>query len=546
MKIKFINKKAIKSLAKFILVGTLAVATPIGISSCNNKEQIVDDFKTIDVTISKDDHLGQINDKDNSNGSYEFSLVDITDYAKQNNYEIEELSDDTKDKGIIIDVSVDSDAKLYQRIDYIKEIVSRYKITYPICLDINSLFTPDYEDQCFWSFENNIVKKFTQKLTENGCYVCVMGDPSKLDLLTDYKYNEIAVVSNWDYVDRNKYNMIVLNGVVNTLGTDFAKMIREEGYNLPSKFVDDYVYSIKEGDTLYRLQVNYGLGVESICEYNNINETDILNIDQKIVLPNVYGNIINYYYNKENKTLIDTEQVKKDYYIGIDVSFYQGKIDWNTVAQKVQFAIIRSGYAAKLDYNFDEYMQSCSEIGLPHGVYHFSKARDLEELKEELAVLLPALEKYQDVSLPVYIDFETESYDKEDNRVNMLINGTNEEKQLMNDIIRTFCATLEKAGYAAGIYVNKDAIPYLDNDIRSKYAVWASGGEFYNRSMDYDNIKLGYQLDKYTTAFQVSQYGEASDFGIYDTHYVDIDVMNKSFLDNLLKRINQDKVKTLR
>ena len=63
-------------------------------------------------------------------------------------------------------------------------------------------------------------------------------------------------------------------------------------------------------------------------------------------------------------------------YKGIDVSKWQGVIDWEKVkADGVEFAILRAGYGQSgIDEQFERNAQECTRLGIPFGVYWFSYA----------------------------------------------------------------------------------------------------------------------------------------------------------------------------
>ena len=57
---------------------------------------------------------------------------------------------------------------------------------------------------------------------------------------------------------------------------------------------------------------------------------------------------------------------------GIDISQWQGKVDFAKVKTQIDFAILREGYRKTVDPRFFEYVKGCMDNGiLIHGVYHF-------------------------------------------------------------------------------------------------------------------------------------------------------------------------------
>ncbi|MBQ8040139.1 MAG: hypothetical protein IJ274_09775, partial [Lachnospiraceae bacterium] len=98
---------------------------------------------------------------------------------------------------------------------------------------------------------------------------------------------------------------------------------------------------------------------------------------------------------------------------GIDVSKFQGKIDWKAVQEDdVEYAFIRVGYrgygsSGKLvtDENFEDNIKGATANGIDVGVYFFSQSVNEEEAIEEANYVLEAIEGY-DVTYPVVIDIE--------------------------------------------------------------------------------------------------------------------------------------------
>lgn len=153
---------------------------------------------------------------------------------------------------------------------------------------------------------------------------------------------------------------------------------------------------------------------------------------------------------------------------GIDVSYFQGTIDWNKVSKAgVKFAMLRAGYGDNnIDSTFARNASECNRLGIPCGVYWFSYAYNEAMAKKEAAYCLAAIKKYK-IEYPVCFDFEYDSvrYAKK--------NGVTVTKALASKLVMAFCGEIEKAGYYAMNYSNYD---YLNNmftsDILQKYDLW--------------------------------------------------------------------------
>lgn len=91
----------------------------------------------------------------------------------------------------------------------------------------------------------------------------------------------------------------------------------------------------------------------------------------------------------------------------IDVSKWQGEINWRLVATQVEGAIIRAYNGTKEDETFVRNINGCITCGIPVGVYYYSKAKTPGALKKEVTAVDNIIRKYQDViTLGVFIDLE--------------------------------------------------------------------------------------------------------------------------------------------
>jgi GH25 family lysozyme M1 (1,4-beta-N-acetylmuramidase) len=127
---------------------------------------------------------------------------------------------------------------------------------------------------------------------------------------------------------------------------------------------------------------------------------------------------------------------------GIDVSKWQGNIDWQEVKNDgTDFAIIREGYGTTgLDPYFHQNIQNAQKIGIPCGVYHYSYAKSVAESRKEAEFCLKNIKNYR-LEYPVCFDIEDTS---------QKYLG----KPLLTSICFSFCEEIEKNGYYAMIYCN--------------------------------------------------------------------------------------------
>ncbi len=139
--------------------------------------------------------------------------------------------------------------------------------------------------------------------------------------------------------------------------------------------------------------------------------------------------------------------------LGIDVSRYQGTIDWEKVkAQGYDFCFLRIGYRGygesgtlNEDPKFEEYYAAASEAGFNVGVYFFAQAVNEEEAREEAEFVLRLLGKRK-LQLPVIYDPESIPGS------NARTDGVTGEQFTKNTL--AFCKEIRKSGYEAGVYAN--------------------------------------------------------------------------------------------
>lgn len=140
---------------------------------------------------------------------------------------------------------------------------------------------------------------------------------------------------------------------------------------------------------------------------------------------------------------------------GIDVSTWNGTVDWKAVKQAgVAFAIIRAGFGntvSQKDNKFVGNMNGALNEGIPVGVYWFSYARSVEEAKVEAKACMEVVKPYKSrITYPVFFDFE---YDSEEYAKNA---GTTVDARYVTDVTKAFCEEMAAGGYTAGYYTNQD------------------------------------------------------------------------------------------
>lgn len=163
-------------------------------------------------------------------------------------------------------------------------------------------------------------------------------------------------------------------------------------------------------------------------------------------------------------------------YIGIDVSKYNGNINWKQVAYSgLDFSIIRIGLrgyeSGKIvfDEKFKENAVNASANGLKVGAYFVTQAKNYSEGKEEASQVLVKLKEYNvNLTYPIVVDIEWAGGDR----------GYNGRADYISvddrtEAARGFCETIKNAGYTPVIYANKEWLMfYLNMSKLSAYDVW--------------------------------------------------------------------------
>ena len=177
----------------------------------------------------------------------------------------------------------------------------------------------------------------------------------------------------------------------------------------------------------------------------------------------------------------------------IDVSKWQGNIDYDKVKKdgKIEGVILRSSIGNSTDDKFFEYADGFTKAGLPIiGIYHFSHATNVDEVKKEAVLVTSNASK---IKLPknsiIFFDFEYESLD--------ILKSKNPKasveslKTIIDEMTNKFCSMVISAGYKAGIYFNPDFYQnWFNKKTIDKYSKWLADWRG-SRSMSCDIWQFG-------------------------------------------------------
>ena len=152
-------------------------------------------------------------------------------------------------------------------------------------------------------------------------------------------------------------------------------------------------------------------------------------------------------YNKHNYLVLQNVES----YPGVDVSAYQGDIDWKKVkASGIDFAMIRLGYrgyeSGKLveDTKARKNLEGAAAAGLKVGAYFFSQALNTKEVDEEIEFMFEILgEQY--LAMPLVLDWEIPAANARSAKM---------DARTLTDIQLHFCKKVSDMGYQPMVYFN--------------------------------------------------------------------------------------------
>lgn len=152
---------------------------------------------------------------------------------------------------------------------------------------------------------------------------------------------------------------------------------------------------------------------------------------------------------------------------GIDVSQWQGNIDWQKVkSADIQFAMLRAGYGRNnLDTKFHRNAQGAIAAGIPIGLYWFSYALNVEMARKEAQYAVELAKKYK-ITWPIAYDLEydTVSYAAK--------NGITITKSLATQMAIAFCEEIKRLGYIPMVYTNLDYLNRYFDRSQLPYDLW--------------------------------------------------------------------------
>lgn len=337
---------------------------------------------------------------------------------------------------------------------------------------------------------NNVIKTFELEYGD----IAYVSDyvEVKNDKLIDQKieYDDLGKQTvKYSILDNNKETDHELN--VNVVDTSAPIVMLNEKLTLVKGNVDNLIDKIMCADNYDKhpkciIKGDYNLnevGVYSlkyIAEDSKGNKTTIdfeLNIIEKIKPSSASSetqiiDVINTYKKENNK-------------IGIDVSKWQGEIDWKKVKESgVEFAMIRVGTQGGfgkenyVDKYFVTNIENAIKEDIPVGIYFYSYATNKEEATNQAKWVLEQIKDYK-ITLPVVFDWENWSK----------FNNLDLNLYEITGIQETFLNEIKKSGYETARYGSKN---YLTNAWQeSEHITWLA---HYTNVTNYEGEYFMWQL----------------------------------------------------
>ena len=191
----------------------------------------------------------------------------------------------------------------------------------------------------------------------------------------------------------------------------------------------------------------------------------------------------------------------KRHYIGIDISHWQGNVDYNRLiaSKKIDFMIAKVGWYSEsrskfmVDSQFERNYDEAKKGKIPLGIYLYSYATNEDEARREAENLIKYLNtsNKKEYELPIFFDIEDKTQESL-------------SKDTATKIITAFGNVIKNAGYNTGIYANLDWYTNkIDlSKIPEEYSLWIA---HYDKSVTITD-GIPDQLEKYAKTHDIWQY----------------------------------------
>lgn len=213
---------------------------------------------------------------------------------------------------------------------------------------------------------------------------------------------------------------------------------------------------------------------------------------------------------------------------GIDVSTYQGNINWEKVKNNIDFAIIRCGYGGDYtkqdDDQFARNISECERLNISYAVYLYSYATTEARIDSEVAHALRLIGSHKPFC--VFIDMEDGS-------------TASLGKATLTAFAKRFCEAVKAKGFKVGVYANQNWFRnYLDVKALhdAGYSIWCA-----KYSTEEPKIDAEFDIWQYTSSGSVDGINGRVDMNNMYNDVREIKVETKKTIDELAKEVWQGK-----
>lgn len=202
---------------------------------------------------------------------------------------------------------------------------------------------------------------------------------------------------------------------------------------------------------------------------------------------------------------------------GIDVSAWQGQIDWKTVAAYgMDFAILRITEAGNVtDKYFERNYTECQKYNIPTGVYKYSYAMTITEIQSEARKVVSVLNGRK-LQYPVWLDLEY-----------------NNQRSLGAENIHKMAEAFEKiitaAGYKFGIYCNVDWYMNVICSHLKKYDFWIARYPANDDGWLQERLRPDFGVGwQYSSKAKIPGINETVDRSVFYKDYKEVSTVDKN------------------
>lgn len=258
----------------FLLAGTVLAGSVAGVVHHFNEES---EEVRIENEVGHDDliPLPYL-----SVDSSEFVVLDAGNHEHDGvlfqDYKLKYCDENDISCGVVIRPDTDSLASIYEDVEYVKNFISKYNISFPVYLNVDTIMNDTSLDSTTMT---KYADAFLKKCSDNGVYVGVYGTDSNL-----CRFKEFTAISSYDaFVVQDKekikydgsYNVLKdLNGNIKSFN-DLATVINQNGNNTIDGFQYDKVHTMSDDEDILDVAFQYNLSVDDILDFNNLSDDDL-------------------------------------------------------------------------------------------------------------------------------------------------------------------------------------------------------------------------------------------------------------------------------